>query len=108
MTYSVDLSRLLQAAAAVPGEPDDHYNPLAKESEGVQYLYRHVLLPLMQEIPVSSADLDMGRFDFHDIEQLYTFFLNRYCCRAADQKTLRRFYETFVNAPPQCTGAAFL
>lgn len=110
MNKTIRIPTLIQRLKNAENETEHFVNCLESPeiSSGVRYLYHSVLLPLLNDQPVETGDLDMEQFDREDIGTLSEFYDSNFTHYSKEMSKLRRIYEKCSEAPARPASVYFL
>ena len=110
MNKTVKIPILIQQLKNAEDETEHFVNGFesSETNSGARYLYQSVLLPLLNDQPVETGNLDMDSFDREDIGTLSEFYNNNFTCYSKEMSKLRRIYEICSGAPARPVSVCFL
>ena len=108
MNQKIKITKLMKLLRNTEDESGEFTDTLSDLSDGARYLYDNVLQPLMNDIEMSTQNLDMDRFEQEDINTILSFYTDNYTIYSKTFSQLLHWYNTCCLAPAVCVQTAFL
>ena len=77
-------------------------------SPEMQYLFTHILVPILEDKEIRTEDLDMDRFDLEDIQELFTYYQENYTFDSPELALLNHLFRQCVSSQALCCPISYI
>lgn len=111
MLYTLNPVSLINSFhSAEMNEPKckDFLDEHSEASNGTRYLYKKVLMPMLENQDVHSSDLDMEQFELEDVQDIYDYYDDQISNRSCTFQKLNQFYKALSEAESKTHTVPFI